>query len=257
MLEFESVSLSYGSYTAVEAFTSRVKRGEVVALLGPNGAGKSTLIRAASGILRPARGRVLVDGEDLQRLRPAERARRVAVVPQAFRLPEAFTVLDTVLMGRTAYLGWLGRETENDKQVALQSMERTGISHLEGRRIGELSGGEQQLVLIARALSQSSPVLLLDEPTAHLDLKHQADILGLVGDLAHRDGYAVLLAMHELNLAAHYADAVALLAAGKLQALGSPRDVLTEELLAAVYGLPVSIFPHPKRGTPVIFPETS
>jgi iron complex transport system ATP-binding protein len=153
-------------------------------------------------------------------------------------------------------VGWLGRETDRDRNVARAALERTGTAHLVERRIEELSGGERQLVLIARALAQAAPVLLMDEPTAHLDLKHQVEILGLCRSLAHEDGHAVLLALHDLNLAAHFADRVALLSRGRLVAVGSPGTVLTEENLSRVYDLPVRIFPHPVHGTPVIFPDS-
>jgi iron complex transport system ATP-binding protein len=151
LLALDSLTLGYGHHTVLSGVSCAVAPGEILALLGPNGAGKSTLIRAASGVLLPFAGRVLVDGTDVHRLRYAERAQRVAVVPQASRLPEAFTVADTVLMGRTAYATWLGRETDEDRRIAAAAMERIGVAELAPRRIGGLSGGEQQLVLIARA----------------------------------------------------------------------------------------------------------
>ena len=181
----------------------------------------------------------------------------VAVVPQAARLPECFTAAETVLMGRTPHLGWLGRESDGDRAIAQAALERVGAAHLAGRRIGELSGGEQQRVLIARALAQSAPVLLMDEPTAHLDLRYQSGVLALARDLARRDGLAVLIALHDLNLAARFADSVALLSDGELRALGTPAQVLTPGPLAAAYGLPVSVIPHPMDGRPLVLPHTS
>lgn len=255
MLTLDSVTLGYGPRTVLSEVSLSVKPGELLALIGPNGVGKSTLIRAASGVLAPDRGRVLYDGREIHRLPPEERARRVAVVPQASRLPEAFTVLDTVLMGRTAYLGWLGRETAEDQDAALEALKRAGIEDQGERRLGELSSGEQQLVLIARALAQAAPALLMDEPTAHLDLKHQAGIMELTRDLAHRSQLAVIAALHDLNLAAQFADRVALLSKGKLYALGPPVEVLTPGHLSEVYGVPVSIVPHPTRGSPIIVVE--
>jgi iron complex transport system ATP-binding protein len=254
VLALESVTAGYGGRPVLDGVSLAVAPGEVLALIGPNGAGKSTLIRAASGLMAPARGRVTVDGEDVHRLRPQVRARKVAVVPQAARLPEAFTVLDTVLMGRTAYLGWVGRETEADREAASAAMRRTSILDLAERRIGDLSGGEQQLVLVARALAQSAPVLLMDEPTAHLDLGHQARILGLVQELARGGELTVLIALHDLNLAAQYAGRAALLAGGRLRAVGTPADVLTEANVSGAYGVPVKVLVHPASGTPLIVP---
>lgn len=253
MLSFEHIHMRYGARNILKDISFTVRPGEVVALIGPNGAGKSTLIRAASGTLAPARGRVTIDGEALLRLPPGLRAQRVAVVPQAARLPETFTAFDTVLMGRTAYLGWLGRESAADRQIARAALERTETLDLAERPIGELSGGEQQRVLIARALAQAAPVLLLDEPTAHLDLKHQSGILALVRDLAHAGGHAVLVALHDLNLAAQFGDRVALLAGGELRALGRPDEVLTAAKISHAYGVPVDVTVHPRWGTPLVF----
>src|SRR5512143_1571561 len=176
MLTLDSLSVNYGPRTVLRNISLRVSPGEMLAVIGPNGAGKSTLIRAASGALAPKQGRALLGQLDAHRLSPDLRARQVAIVPQAVRLPEAFTVLETVLMGRTPYLGWLSRESRADFALARAAMERADVDTLADRCIGELSGGEQQRVLIARALAQSAPILLMDEPTAHLDLKHQVDL---------------------------------------------------------------------------------
>jgi len=252
MLSLNNIIVRYGLHDVLRDVTLTVNPGEVVALIGPNGAGKSTLIRAASGVLVPVHGRVTIDGMELSRLPPDERARRVAVVPQAARLPEAFTTFDTVLMGRTAYLGWLGRESAADHAIARAALERTCTAALADRRIGELSGGEQQRVLIARALAQAAPVLLLDEPTAHLDLKHQSGILDLVRGLAHDAGHAVLVALHDLNLAAHFADRVALLADGRLHGVGRPAEVLTAATLSHAYDIPIDVTAHPRYNTLLI-----
>lgn len=256
MLSLQSITIRYNQRAVLHDVSLDVQAGEVVALIGPNGVGKSTLIRAISGSVPIVSGRVLADERDLLKLPIEQRARLVAVVPQAVRLPESFTVEETVLMGRTAYLGWLGRETESDRDIARAAMDRTCVTELAARRIGELSGGEQQRVLIARALTQAAKALLLDEPTAHLDLKHQAGVLSLVRDLAKNEGFAVLIALHDLNLAALYADRVALLSNGTVAALGTPPDVLTSERLSPVYGLNISVYEHPANGGPWVMADS-
>lgn len=255
LLAIENVTIRYEARTVLRHISFGVHAGEVLAVIGPNGVGKSTLIRACSGTLKPLDGRMLIAGQDAHRLQAADRAKLIAVVPQAVRLPEMFTVFETVLMGRTPYLGWLGREGERDRSAVQAALDRTGTRELADRPIGQLSGGEQQRVLIARALAQTARILLLDEPTAHLDLKHQAGVLSLVCDLAHTENYAVLIALHDLNLAAQYADRVALLSNGTVAAIGTPEEVLTEEKLSPAYGLHITVYEHPAHGAPLVHAE--
>jgi iron complex transport system ATP-binding protein len=177
------------------------------------------------------------------------------VVPQARSLPPAFTVYESTLMGRTPYLGWLGQASVADHDHARQALERTHLDEFSDRRVGELSGGEQQRVLLARALAQDTPVLLLDEPTTHLDLQHQSNLLNLIRSLVNERQLAVLMALHDLNLAGLYADRVALLVGGRLVACGLPHEVLTEQTLAAVYRIPVHVMTHPEYGSPLILPD--
>jgi len=232
-----------------------VQSGQVLTLIGPNGAGKSTLIRAASGVI-PYTGHVRTNGDDFASLNPMQRAKYIATVPQAVSMPPAYTVWETVLLGRTPYLGFLGQVSEKDEEIARQSLQRVSALPFANRRIGELSGGEQQRVLLARALCQSTPILLLDEPTAHLDLQYQVSLLELVSELAHKDNLAVLVALHDLNLAAHYADSIALMVAGNIKAMGTPKEVLKPELIADAYCLPVQVVPHPFLDVPLVLPET-
>ncbi|MFO7168646.1 MAG: ABC transporter ATP-binding protein, partial [Chloroflexota bacterium] len=203
-LVLDNVTAGYRGEPVVRGVSLAVAAGEVLGLIGPNGAGKTTLLRAIDGTLAPQRGSVLLGGEDLHRLSALERAKRVAVVPQGLQLPEGFSVAEVVLMGRNPHLPPLGAEQPQDYRIAEEAMRRTGVLELARRRVGEISGGEQQRVLIARALAQQPRLLLLDEATAHLDLRHQAAIMGLVRRLA-RTGLAVVAALHDLNLAALYA----------------------------------------------------
>ena len=179
----------------------------------------------------------------------------MAVVPQAIALPPAFTVWETVLMGRTPYLGFLGNASSFDEELARQSLSKVNALAFADRRVGELSGGEAQRILLARALCQSTPILLLDEPTAHLDLQYQVSLLELIRELAHTENLAVLIALHDLNLAARYADRVALLVGGHLTSIGAPRQVLTAEAISHAYCLPVHVVEHPFMDSPLVLPQ--
>lgn len=254
MLKIQNLSASYTGRQILHDVSFDVKNGEVLALIGPNGAGKSTIIRAASGVI-PSTGQVRTNGDDFASLSSLQRARYMAVVPQAISMPPAFTVWETVLMGRTPYLGFLGQASRRDEELARQALNKVNALAFIDRRVGELSGGERQRVLLARALCQSTPILLLDEPTAHLDLQYQVSLLELVRDLAHKENLAVLIALHDLNLASHYADRVALLVGGHLTAIGTPREVLTPELISHAYCLPVRVVEHPFLGGPLVLPD--
>jgi iron complex transport system ATP-binding protein len=260
MLRIENLFVSYGPRRVLHDVSLQVNSGEVTALIGPNGAGKSTLVRAVSGVIPLDGGTIRTNGDNLAVMPPMQRARYLAVVPQAVSLPPAFTVWETVLMGRTPYLNFLGQTSASDEDMVRRALQRVEALDLAERRVGELSGGEQQRVLLARALAQSTPILLLDEPTAHLDLQHQVSLMEMVRQLAHRDpltgagGLAVLAALHDLNLAARYADRVALLVAGEIKAAGTPRQVLTPELISAAYHLPVQVVPHPFADALLVLP---
>jgi len=255
MLKIQNLSVNYGSRRILFDVSLEVQSGEVLALIGPNGAGKSTLVRAVSGVIPIASGQVRTNGDDFALLPALQRARYVATVPQAVALPPAYTVWETVLFGRTPYLGFLGQPSQKDEEMARQSLARVSALPLADRRVGELSGGEQQRVLLARALCQSTPILLLDEPTAHLDLQYQVNLLELVSELAHKDQLAVLIALHDLNLAAHYADRVALMVAGNIKALGKPKEVLQPELIEEAYCLPVQVVTHPFLDILLVLPD--
>src|SRR3990172_7346607 len=252
MLTIQSLSVSYGSQPVLQEVSLSVKPGEVFALIGPNGAGKTTLLRAISGVIRPLAGKVQAFGKDLIQLPATQRARFLAVVPQARKLPPAYTVWQTVLLGRTPHLGWLGQPSQRDLQRTQWALERTQTIDLAGRCVDQLSGGEQQLVLLARALAQDTPILLLDEPTAHLDLKHQSSLLHLIQELAPEQYLAIVMAIHDLNLVSQYADQVALLVKGHLRACETPAAVLTPEHLTEVYQVPLHIVPHPIYGIPLV-----
>lgn len=240
---------------ALRDFSLTLAAGELVALVGPNGSGKTTLVRALTGVVRPLAGEARICGDDVRVLSQRELARRVAVVPQAPVLPDGFTALDAVLMGRTAHLRLLESEGPRDVDIARRAMMATDTWALAARPVGELSGGERQRVVVARALAQETPVLLLDEPTAHLDIGHQAAALELMRALCRTQGKAVLAAVHDLTLAAQYGDRLVMLQAGATVAAGAAADVLQPPLLEQVYGARVDVFPHPETGKPVVAPR--
>jgi len=259
MLDIRDLTLSYGERVALQDVSLSLARGELLGVVGPNASGKSSLIRAITDVVTPQRGEVWLDGSLVRRLSRRELSLRVAVVPQNPSLPEAFTALEVVLMGRTPHLGLLQSERRADWAAVRRALEQTDAWHLVDRRIGELSGGERQRVVVARALAQEAPLLLLDEPTAHLDVGHQAAVLELLQRLCRGDGAdsspkAVLAVVHDLTLAAQYCDRLAMLSEGRLVALGSPQEVLSPQVLASVYRTQVSVFPHPLTGRPVVTP---
>jgi iron complex transport system ATP-binding protein len=257
MLDVRNLSFSYLNGFSLQGINLKVGKGEMVALLGPNGSGKSTLLRLAAGVLQPNEGEVLLNGTSLRKLSRKEVAQSVAVVPQYFNLPFAFTVAEVVMLGRTPFVKVLSGESEYDHRIARQAMEQTDIERFSGRTFNELSGGERQKAILAMALAQQPKLLLLDEPTAHLDIKHQVEILGLVRSLNREQSVTVVGAMHDLNLAALYFDRLVMLKEGAIFAEGSPSQVLTEEIIAEVYGASVYIGRHPGSDVPhvVILPD--
>ena len=254
MLQVKALHVAYGDRLVLKDITFEVPSGAILGVIGPNGSGKTTLIRALSGVLAQVSGEVCVDGVDLKSLSTAERARRVAVVPQARNLPPAFTGWELVVLGRTPHLNWLGNISRKDEEQVWQALDRAQATDLADRRVGELSGGEQQRLLLARALAQEASLLLLDEPTTHLDLQYQIHLLDQIRGLARGEHLAVVVALHDLNLVARYSDQVALLVKGELLGLGAPSEVLQPALLSQVYNLPLQVIHDSASGQPVILP---
>ncbi|SDG05417.1 iron complex transport system ATP-binding protein [Lentzea fradiae] len=251
MISAVNVSVRLGGALLVDRVSVEMVPGEVLVLVGPNGAGKSTLLSAMAGDVKPASGSVLLDGIPLNGWKDVEAARRRAVLPQHNPLAFPFDVRSVVEMGRVPWYGT--PEEEHDDEVIAAALRHTGVAHLADRAYPTLSGGEQARVALARVLAQQTPAMLLDEPTAALDLRHQELVLSLARRRA-REGGAVLIVLHDLSLAAAHADRVAVLADGKLVAAGPPEQVCTSELLSDVYRHPVEVFPHPSTGVPVVLP---
>ena len=260
MLKVDRIETGYGLRTVLHGVNLELEPGELVALIGPNGSGKSTLLRAISGVLPLKSGNVQVDGEDVSRMNEQHRARKIAVVPQARNLPPAFSAREVVALGRTPYLNWLGQLSEFDEMLIKEVMLQTDTLDFANRLAGELSGGEQQRLLLARALVQQTPYLLLDEPTTHLDLQFQIGLMEQIRQLAHPDANgpsprAVLVAVHDLNLALEFADRVALLVKGEIAHLGNPAEVLKPDLMSQVYNVPLALLRDPNNGQTALLPK--
>jgi len=253
-LTARGLTCSYDQHVVLRQVELALGTGEIVALIGPNGAGKTTLLNALARLLRPATGTVLLLQQDVWRLSPGAVARCLAIAQQQENTHWPVTVEQAVALGRAPHRGWLLPYTRQDRQLVEQALCQSGLQALRHRLLTELSGGEQRRVILARALAQQPQILLLDEPTAHLDLKYQAEVLNLVQRLARTAAISVVIALHDLNQAALCADRIALLADGALMALGRPDEVLIPERLAQAYGVEVVVTPHPVYGTPLVTP---
>ncbi len=252
MLEIDRVTFGFGGPPVVADVSLTVRAGRFVGLLGPNGSGKSTLLRLAAGLLHPQHGSVRLQGRHLGSLGRTEIARQVAVVPQHPQMPEAFTGWDIVMAGRTPHLGMFRGTSALDDAIIHRALALVDATHLADRRVGEISGGERQRLLLARALAQEPTVLLLDEPTAHLDLPHQLSMLDLALRFTRDADLAILGVFHDLNLAAAYCDEVSLMRDGRILAHGTPDMVLSTGWIAKVYGLDITVVAHPQSGRPVV-----
>ncbi|HVL27959.1 MAG TPA: heme ABC transporter ATP-binding protein [Acidimicrobiales bacterium] len=248
VLECRDAGYRAGRRWLVSQVSLTVEAGEVLAVAGPNGAGKSTLLGLLAGDLRPSAGAVVLRGRDLSRYRAPELARIRAVLPQASLLQFAFTGRQVVELGRAP---WCKDRSADDEKAVAAAMAATEVAALADRSYPSLSGGEASRVCLARVLAQETAVVLLDEPTASLDLRHQELTMTVARGLAARGG-AVVAVLHDLNLAAAHADRVAVMDGGRLAAIGAPVDVLTDELLSDVYGHPVAVVTHPRRGCPLV-----
>ena len=254
-VEAFDVRYSYGPNLpdTLSGISLDVSEGLLYGIIGPNGSGKSTLLRVIGGISRPSSGAVLYDGCSISEFSPRQAARTVAAVASGEPVIFPFTVEEIVMMGRSPYLRPLQSESLEDIALVAQAMERTGVAHLASRRIMELSTGERQRVLIARALAQQPKVLLLDEPTAHLDVNYQVEIMELATSLAHDSGITTIAVLHDLNLAGRYCDMLAMIKDGQVAAEGSPGEVLTEENLLEVYGVRAVVARRPELDRPAVF----
>jgi iron complex transport system ATP-binding protein len=252
MLATSNLSCGYRGRAVFAGVSLSVRPGELLAILGRNGAGKSTLLKALARILRPIGGSVTLDGKDIWSCPRSTVARAVAFTPQVVAPDWPFTVHEFVALGRAPHRGWLRPLTASDQKVIAAALDLLGLSESRDRPVTELSGGEWQRVRLARALAQEARVLLLDEPTAHLDPRFQLDLLSAVRGLVRDQNLAVVMTLHDLNLVGPWADRVALLADGGVYLEGPPDVVLTGQALATAYGIRLAVAPHPVTGVPVV-----
>lgn len=250
LIEARGVSFGYNGIPLFQDINFSIEPGELFCLLGPNGCGKTTLLDCILGHLKPLSGEILLDGSSIIRIRPEQIARQIAYVPQTHEKTFPYRVMDVVLMGRAAYIGIFGRPGEEDLAIVEEALATVGITHLRDRRYTQLSGGEVQLVMVARALAQKTPVIVMDEPTAHLDFKHELVIMEKVVELVREQGLAILMATHFPNHCFYFensglATRVAMMTNINFLAVGSPSDVLSEENLQQLYNVNTRVVSFP------------
>src|SRR3989304_5744608 len=245
MIDINSISFRYHEDWVLQDVSLRVEKGEVVGVIGPNGSGKTTLLKILYRLLAPQKGEILFELVPLKKMDRTDIAKRIAVVAQETHLLFPFTVLETVLMGRSPYLGDSMFESEKDLEIAKRAMEGTKILAFSERPMDELSGGERKRVFIARALAQEPEVILLDEPTANLDIRHQIEFLDLILSLNRERGLTIVMASHDMNMASEFCDRLILLQGGRIYKTGPPGEVITRENIESVYGCEVWIDQHP------------
>ncbi|OUC95925.1 ABC transporter ATP-binding protein [Streptosporangium minutum] len=253
-LQAVDVRLGYGDRVIVDGLDLGIEAGTVTTIIGPNGCGKSTLLRALGRLLRPTGGEVLLDGKRIDRMPTKEVAKVLGVLPQAPTAPEGLTVADLVARGRHPHQTWYRQWSSDDESAVSEALAMTGLLDLGERPLDELSGGQRQRAWISMALAQGTDLLLLDEPTTFLDLAHQVEVLELVRRLHGELGRTVVMVLHDLNLAARYADRLVAMRDGKVIAAGPPHEVLTEPLLAEVFELDAKVIEDPVAGTPLVVP---
>ena len=252
MIEVKSVCFRYHKDWVLQDVSFRVEKGEFIGLIGPNGSGKTTLLKVLYRLLSPQNGEVLFELVPLKRMDRKDIAKRIGVVAQETHLLFPFSVMEIVLMGRSPYLGHLMFESGKDLEIARKAMEWTEILPFSERPIDELSGGERKRVFIARALAQEPEVILLDEPTANLDIHHQIDFLDLILTLNRERGLTIIMASHDMNIASEFCDRLILLQEGRIYKIGTPNEVITKENIERVYGCEVWVDQNPLSGMPRI-----
>ncbi|KPU27081.1 hypothetical protein TR13x_06695 [Caloranaerobacter sp. TR13] len=256
-IEVESLYFSYGDSLVLRDINFKIEKGEFVSIIGPNGSGKSTLLKNMISIDKPSKGLVRIDGKELRQYKVKELAKKVAIVLQDTNIAYDFSVFDVVLMGRNPYLGRFQKESYKDFQIVKDSLKLTDTLHLKDKSINQISGGERQRVIIARALAQQPEIILLDEPTSHLDINHQIEILSLLKKLNKEKNMTIVIVIHDINLATRYSNKMILLNKGEILSIGKPKEVITYENIEAAYNLNVVITKDLYTNSPYLMPLTS
>jgi iron complex transport system ATP-binding protein len=249
-LKVRDVEFGYAGVPILKDICIDIAESEILGIVGPNGAGKSTLIRCIDRILRPQKGTILLDGQNINDMHQMELAKKIGYIPQTTVQVFPATVFDTILMGRRPHIGW--RSSEKDTEAVLEMLQMLDIEEFAMRDINELSGGQQQKVFIARALTQEPDLLLLDEPTSNLDIRHQLEVMNIIKNIVREKGISAIMAIHDLNLGSRYADRIIMMNRGKIFAAGDPASVLTSENIKHVYSVEVKVNNH--DGRPYIVP---
>lgn len=240
-LQVENLQFGYRKELVLKGLSFNIEKGKFVSIIGPNGSGKSTLLKTLNQLYSPSQGGILIDGNNINRLKKKELARKIALVPQDTLIDYDFTVEDIVLMGRHPYKGRFQKEDEKDYKIVNEVLKMTNTFHLKDRIITEISGGERQRVIIAKALAQKPSIILLDEPTSHLDINHQIEILSLLKKLNEEMGTTIVIVIHDVNLASRYSDEIIMLNEGKILEIGRPEKVITKKNIEFAYDLKVEI----------------
>jgi len=255
LIELDNVTFAYEEEPVLRGVSLHIPPGQMLGIIGPNSSGKSTLLRLIAGILHPNSGSVVLDGRDSSGLTRRETARLVSFVPQETPVTFPFRVQEIVLMGRTPHLSAVSFESEKDFQIANEALKSTDTYHLRDRFLDELSGGERQLAIIARALTQAASIMLLDEPTSFLDIRHQLDIFNIITRLNRKQERTIIVVSHDLNLASLYCSRLVLLHEGRIAADGKPEEVLTPDILQQTYNVAMTVTPDPETGKPFVIPR--
>jgi iron complex transport system ATP-binding protein len=253
VLQAEKLSLSYDTTPIIHSLDLETPSGQITALIGPNGCGKSTLLRGLARLLKPKVGSVLLNGYAIQTIPTKQLAKELGILPQSPVAPEGITVRELVAQGRYPHQDWFQQWSHADEEALQKALTLTTLTHLADRAVDTLSGGQRQRAWIAMALAQETEILLLDEPTTYLDLAHQLEVLELLVKL-NQEGKTIIMVLHDLNHAAHYADHLVALADGRISAQGTSHEVITEEIIRDVFGVESQVIPHPITGKPLCLP---
>ena len=253
-IALKNIRFSYGKNDVIKNVDLEIGNTEIVSLVGPNGAGKTTLLKLIGGLLKPSHGGVYVMGQQIGQISPRSRARIVSTVPQNPRLPQSVKLSEFVMLGRNAHLSLTQWESDEDIQIVYEALDVTDTLKIKERQLGKISGGELQRGMLALALAQNSPVMLLDEPTSNLDLSHQSKMMNLIANSHESRLGPTVIGIHDLTLAARYSSRMILVSEGKVFADGTPKEVLTPANIKEAYGAEVAIIPHPVGGSPVVLP---